>query len=151
MSRRDARKREEEIIERAHEMHQQMNGDARRLSLLAAQFQRELAEIRDGTRPLEVSGIVSSTTGRPVVQLSWGAEVGQLEAEAARAHAMLILEAAQNAVTDAAIFEWGREVLDLDPEQAAQLIDGLRLHRADRWGQPDLDLELQKPSPEEEA
>jgi hypothetical protein len=44
-----------------------------------------------------------------------------------------------------------RDELDLDLERGAVMLDALRRYRADRWGQPDLGLEFEKPPPDEPA
>jgi hypothetical protein len=131
----------------AKKLYEAAEGDARRLAMLAAQYQAEATRRSGGT--LEVLGIVSTTSGLPVVQLNWGENAGQIDVEAARAHAMLILEAAQNAVNDAAILDWAKADMGLETEVAVRMIDALRQHRADRWGQPDLELEFERPAPEE--
>lgn len=131
----------------ARDLFSQARGDPQRLAMLAAQFKLAAAGRAGGT--LEVLGIVSAESGKPVVQLSWGEHVGQLSPDEARAHALLILEAAQNAVADAAIFGWAREELGVDLERGAQLVDALRRYRTDHWGQPDLEVEFEHPAPEE--
>jgi hypothetical protein len=127
----------------ARDLFSQTRGDAQRLATLAAQFKLAAAGRTGGT--LEVVGIVSAESGKPIVQLSWGEQAGQISPEQARAHALLILEAAQNAVADAAILGWARDELGVDLERGAQLLDALRRYRTDRWGQPDLELEFGKP------
>lgn len=132
----------------ARDLFSQTRGDAQRLATLAAQFKLAAAARAGGT--LDVVGIVSAESGKPIVQLSWGEQAGQISPEQARAHALLILEAAQNAVADAAILGWARDELNVDLERGAQLLDALRRYRADRWGQPDLQLEFEHPAPEED-
>jgi hypothetical protein len=136
-----------ELERLADELYTSAGGDARRLAIVAAQYQQATRARTGGA--LEVLGIVSVRTGKPVVTLGWGESAGQLSPEQARAHALLVLEAAQNAVTDAAILAWARTELDLDLETAGRLLDGLRTFRADKWGQPDLELELGRPAPPE--
>ena len=149
MSRGGAGRDRRKLEEAARKLFDAAEGNPRRLATVAAQFQQAAAKKAGGM--IGVLGGVSFQTGRPYVQMDWGESVGQLEVESARAHAMLILEAAQNAVNDAALLEWCRNELDLDRERAAQMIDALRTYRTDRWGQPDLELEFQKPPPEEES
>lgn len=138
----------DEIEKVARDLYAQARGNPNRLATLAAQFKLAAAGRTGGT--LEVLGIVSAESGKPVVQLSWGDQAGQLSPDQARAHALLILEAAQNAVADAAILEWARDELDVDLERGAHLLDALRRYRTDRWGQPDLKLEFGKPAPTDE-
>jgi hypothetical protein len=139
---------EEELEKQARDLFAQARGNPHRLATMAAQFQQAAAARSGGT--FEVVGGVSVKTGRPYVQLEWGASIGQVSPEEARSHALLLLEAAQNAVADAAILGWARDELDVDLERGAQLIDALRRYRADRWGQPDLDMEFERPAPEEQ-
>jgi hypothetical protein len=40
--------------------------------------------------------------------------------------------------------------LELDQEAGALMLDALRRHRRDRWGQPDLELEFSKPPPDDD-
>jgi hypothetical protein len=139
--------RDEQLQKAARDLYSQARGNPDRLAMMAAQFQRAAAERHGGT--LEVLGIVSARTGQPVVQLEWGGATGQLDVEQARAHALLIVEAAQNAVADAAILEWAKDELELDLDRASALVDALRRYRSDRWGQPDLDIEFERPPPDE--
>ena len=143
--------RDEEIQKLAHELYSKCRGDAQRLATLAAQFQLAAKERIGGA--LEVVGGVSFQTGKPFVQMNWGEQVGQLDVEAARGHAQLIVEAVQNAITDAALYAWALDDdggLALDQQRAAGLIDALRRYRHDKWGQPDLEIEFSKPPPEED-
>jgi len=135
------------IQQQAEEMLRLTGGDSKRLATLAAQYQLAAKERSKGGA-LEVVGGVSFHTRKPFIQLSWGAEIGQLDVDAARGHAQLVLEACQNAVADAAIFAWATDSLELDQDNAAQLIDALRRYRHDKWGQPDLETEFSKPPPE---
>jgi len=135
----------------ARELYDGAEGNARRLAMLAAQFRAAAQEAREHG-PLSVVGGVSATTGAPYVQMEWGRNRGQVDVDTARAHAHAILEACTNAVADAAILQWARDELDLNTERAVVLIDAMRRYRADRWGQPDLELELeQAPDDEPEA
>lgn len=92
----------------------------------------------------EVQGVVSSKTGEPLVQLRQvddddveeaGFQVSPMEA---REIAHNILEAAANAVYEAALLSWAKEK---DPDNGdnvgVMLIDGVRRHRSDKWGLPD--------------
>ena len=141
--------RDEQIHKLARDLFSKCRGDAQRLATLAAQFQLAAKERTGGA--LEVVGGVSFQTGKPFVQMNWGKEVGQLDVERARHHAQLVIEAVQNAVTDAALYAWAVDegALGLDQERAAGLIDALRQYRHDKWGQPDLEIEFSKPPPEE--
>lgn len=137
-----------ELQQAAEKLFKSTNGNARRLAMVAAQFQKAAGERPGGA--LEIVGGVSTLTGKPYVQFSWGENRGQVDVDTARGHAQLVIEVCANATADAALLAWGRDALDLDLEHAAQMIDALRRYRADRWGQPDIELEFQKPAPEEE-
>lgn len=92
----------------------------------------------------EVQGIVSAETGLPFVQCRQLDDndveefLVQLEPADARDVAHNILEAAANAIYEAALFSWAKE---RDPENGEtigiMLVDGIRQHRADKWGLPD--------------
>lgn len=142
----------DEIEKRARDLYAQARGNPNRLATMAAQFQLAAKERSPGGA-ISVLGGVSFATRKPYVQLEWGNEIGQLDVESARSHAQLVLEAVQNAVSDAAIVGWATDQneLGLDVNAAAQLIDAVRRYRHDKWGQPDLEIEFQVPPPEEEA
>jgi hypothetical protein len=138
-----------ELHEKARKLYDAADGDPQRLATVAAQFQQAA-----GARPsgaLEVVGGVSVTTGKAYVQFAWGENRGQVDVDTARGHAQNVLEACSNATADAALLAWARDELDLDLDRGAHLIDAVRRYRADRWGQPDLEVELGKPAAEEDG
>lgn len=93
---------------------------------------------------LEVQGIVSVKTNEPLVQfrqleddgkLIVGWQVGVLEA---REMSQQIVEAASNAVYDAAIVAWAKENWPDDWQNiSAKMLTMMRRYRADAWGLPD--------------
>jgi hypothetical protein len=92
---------------------------------------------------LEVQGIVSHKTGEPLVQIrqldddgkeEYGFQVGIIEA---REMAHNFLEAAFNAVYDAAIIAWAKETWPDDELMGARMLMLIRDYRADHWGLPD--------------
>ena len=91
---------------------------------------------------ISVVGGVSSRTGEPFVTVEWGDKTGQLPPDAARALAADLIESASEAANDAALFEWATKEMKLDVAAAAQMIDAIRQHRRDRWGQPHDELGL---------
>jgi len=90
----------------------------------------------------EVQGIVSAQTGEPLVQLRQLDDNDVLEAgfqcspAEARELAQNIQEAAANAVYDAALISWTKDLPDGE-NMGPVLVDIIRRHRADRWGLPD--------------
>jgi hypothetical protein len=92
---------------------------------------------------LEVQGIVSAKTGEPVVQFRQLDDDDREEAAwqasplEAREMAQQAVEAAMNAVYDAALFAWARENWPDDLNMAAAMLDVIRRYRADTWGMPD--------------
>jgi len=92
---------------------------------------------------LEVQGIVSASTGLPFVQFRQvedGQAVAQWQASPAEAREMAqqVVEAAMNAVYDAAIVAWAKETWPEDGEaMAGRMLMLIRDHRADAWGLPD--------------
>jgi hypothetical protein len=137
-----------ELQRAADKLLRSVNGNLSRLAMLAAQYQAAAGDRPSG--PLMVSAGVSALSRKPYVQLAWGENRGQVDVDTARAFAQNVLEACTNAVADAAIMGWAIDELDVGLERSAHLIDALRRYRADRWGQPDLALELEQPAPEED-
>lgn len=91
----------------------------------------------------EVQGIVSVKTGEPLVQLrqlddedneQHGFQVSPMEA---REIAQNIVEAAANAIYDAALIAWAKEFHPDEPDTGSMLVDLIRRYRADKWGLPD--------------
>jgi hypothetical protein len=93
---------------------------------------------------LEVQGIVSAKTDEPLVQfrqldddgkLVVGWQTGVMEA---REMAQQVVEAAMNAVYDAAIVAWAKEFWpDEWQDISAKMLTMMRRYRADAWGLPD--------------
>ena len=92
---------------------------------------------------LEVQGIVSVRTGEPIVQFRELGEDGETIAEwqtgviEAREMAQQVVEAATNAVYDAAIIAWAKETWPDDDMMGARMLTLIRRFRADAWGLPD--------------
>lgn len=92
----------------------------------------------------EVQGIVAFSNDMPYVQLRQlddnDVEESKIQVSPAEAReiAQNILEAATNAIYDAAVISWSKEY---DPENGEvmgmALIDLIRKYRADIWGLPD--------------
>lgn len=141
---------ERKLQQGARELYEQAEGNPRRLAMMAAQFREAAVGARD-SGPLFVVAGVSAATGKPYVQIEWGTQRGQVDADTARSFARDVLEACANGVAEAALLEWARVDLQLELDGAAQLIDALRHYRHDRWGQPDLRLELERPPGDDEA
>lgn len=93
---------------------------------------------------IEVQGIVSSVDNMPWVQFRQLDEDGDLEArfqitpEEARELAINIIGASMNAIYDAAIVSWAKE-MDAGNyrEISSKMLIVIRQHRADMWGLPD--------------
>jgi hypothetical protein len=93
---------------------------------------------------IEVQGIVSATDTMPWVQFRQLDEKGNLELqfqitpEESRELAINIIGASMNAIYDAAIVTWAKQ---MDPENyqetSSRLLVSIRQHRADIWGLPD--------------
>jgi hypothetical protein len=92
---------------------------------------------------LEVQGIVSASTGVPLVQFRQvdadGKAIAEWQADVADAREMAqqVVEAAMNATYDAAIIAWSKEMWPRDPEMGARMLLLIRDYRADAWGLPD--------------
>jgi hypothetical protein len=91
----------------------------------------------------EVQGIVSAESGLPFVQLRQVNDDGIVEAgfqvspSDAREVAQNILEAANNAVYDAALIAWAKETFPDSDQAGPFMVDAIRKFRADKWGLPD--------------
>lgn len=92
---------------------------------------------------LEVQGIVSAKTGEPLVQVrqiddegneEYGFQCAPMEA---REMAQNFVEAASNAVYDAALIAWAKEAFPHDEMMGARMVALIRDFRADKWGLPD--------------
>lgn len=93
---------------------------------------------------LEIQGIVSEKTGEPLIQfrqlddngkLIVGWQSGVVEA---REMAHQVVEASVNAVYDAAIVAWAKEIFPNEWEDVSgKMLTIIRRYRADAWGLPD--------------
>lgn len=97
----------------------------------------ELFGPRQGEGPIDVSSLVASRSGEPVVALRWGPQAGQLSPEEARAHALMILEAAAAADADAFLVSFLQHVVGVDETTAGQLLVEFRQWRQRRAEQPE--------------
>ncbi len=82
-------------------------------------------------------GVASSygaATKRPYVELTCDISPIQFSPAKAREIALLLLECADAAESDAVVIEFGRHVLDLDEQHAAQLLEQFRRFREFRRG-----------------
>lgn len=92
---------------------------------------------------LEVQGIVSSNKQLPFVQFRQLNDKGEELAKwqttpiEARELAGTIIEASMNAVYDAALIAWAKEMWPNDEEIGPGLLIAIRTFRSDRWGLPD--------------
>ena len=91
----------------------------------------------------EVQGIVSAADDIPRVQFRQIDDDGEVVAKwqseliEAREMAQQIIEAAMNAVYDAAIIAWAKETFPHDERMGPELLVMIRKYRADHWGLPD--------------
>jgi hypothetical protein len=128
---------EKKVRERADRMFAEAEGDPHRLALLAAQF----AHYAEGAKPdsIEISGGISSRDGSPYVSFRFGGDYAiQQKPEEARDLALTIIEAAETAVSDGALFSWLIADLFADApdkmSKAANVVGIVRDFRRDRWG-----------------
>jgi hypothetical protein len=88
----------------------------------------------------EVQGIVSAAAGEPLVQMRQLNDNGEVESSfsmppmEAREVAQNIVEAAANAVCEAAIIAWAKE--EDNENMGIMSIDVIRRYRSDKWGLP---------------
>ena len=83
---------------------------------------------------IEIASGVSAFTGEGFVTLRWGTDAAQFTPDAARRHALAILECAEAAESDAAVFAFLRAKLKLEPDVAVHMIAALREHRGKSAG-----------------
>lgn len=82
---------------------------------------------------LDFSSGVSVFDGSPFVLVTWGNQEGQLTPDEADAHAVKVIQVAQAARHDAAIYAELRESLGVDEKSAAGFVAALR-DRLERHG-----------------
>lgn len=85
-------------------------------------------------KPGDNSGIyitpgVSAFTGHGYIRLDWGETSGQLTIAEARQHGLAILEAAEAAEMDAAMWAFAKTMLHTDDAGAAAILNELRAFR----------------------
>lgn len=91
----------------------------------------------------EVQGIVAAENGLPLVQFRQldddGKEIAKWQNSPieARELSITIIEASMNAVYDAALIAWAREMWPEDKEIGWGLLVAVRTFRSDRYGLPD--------------
>jgi hypothetical protein len=92
---------------------------------------------------LEVQGIVAKADNLPYVQFRQLDDDGsfmvgwQSTPAEAREMAQQMIEASMNAVYDAALIAWAKEMWPEDELMGAKLVTLVRDYRADAWGLPD--------------
>ena len=90
----------------------------------------------------EVRGIVSSKTGKPLIQLcqvndDMDEVIFQVSPREAREIAGDIFEAAANAIYDAAFIDWVKETFPNNEMMEKNLVALIREYRGDKWELPD--------------
>jgi hypothetical protein len=91
----------------------------------------------------EVQGIVSVEKGLPFVQCRQIDDNDHIVAQwqmtplEAREMAQSVVEASMNAIYDASIVAWAKEVAPENEDMGSQLLILIRKFRADHWGLPD--------------
>lgn len=93
-----------------------------------------MAEESQADRITMASGV--NTSGKPFIHYTWVGQVRttQWTPEEARIHGLALIECAEAAEHDAAVFNMLRSELELEPEQAAAFVAQLRNHRTKRDG-----------------
>jgi hypothetical protein len=90
---------------------------------------REIVKRDPRQGEISTQGIVSSQNGRPYVQLAIDISPTQFTPGKAREVALMLLEAADAAESDAVLMAFARESIGLDDVRAAQLLDQFRKSR----------------------
>jgi hypothetical protein len=83
---------------------------------------------------ISTQGIVSSQTGKPYVQFACDLSPTQFTPGKAREIALMLLEAADAAESDAVLMAFARDQIGLDDARAAQLLDQFRKAREQARG-----------------
>lgn len=83
---------------------------------------------------ISTQSIVSSQTGKPYVQFALDISPTQFTPGKAREIALMLLEAADAAESDAALMAFARDQIGLDDARAAQLLDQFRKAREQARG-----------------
>jgi len=81
---------------------------------------------------INVSSIVSATTGEAVIQFTWGEKRAQLTVDEARQHALGVLECAEAGETDAFIVEFFHKELGMEMQKAVEVLRMFRSYREAR-------------------
>lgn len=90
--------------------------------------------VRSGVAaPVNAAGKRADEPFAPYVTIEWGPQRCQMTPEEARAHALVLLEAAESAVFDAATFAFAKEVLAMRDEDAAMFLGNVRTWRERRF------------------
>jgi hypothetical protein len=93
---------------------------------------------------IEVQGIIGGGVDeepKPIIQVRFVRDgetvaMGQWDPDDAYEWGKLLQGAIANAVYETALFRWFTEEMEIEPEKVAGAIEGVRLYRADLWGQP---------------
>ena len=81
-----------------------------------------ITDRQDTPERIDVTSMVSGRTLEPFVQISWGNYHAQLTPEEARAHALIILECAEAAESDAFVFRWlTRDLIGTAADEAGEM------------------------------
>ena len=88
----------------------------------------------DPSGVIEIASGVSAFTGAGFVTLRWASESAQMTPDEARQHALRILECAEAAESDAAVFAFFRARLEVEPAVAGHMVADLREYRGNPAG-----------------
>lgn len=81
------------------------------------------------TDDLAIKSIVSATTREPGVMIRLGDVYRTVSVETARAIAQWLIEAAEAALQDAFLTDWGQQVMELSDQQTVALLIEFRTWR----------------------
>lgn len=119
-------KRVDELIDELYEAANLTN--KKRLDELVRTLHSSMIPAEQGGE-MKVESMVASKTKNPMVIFSWGAQRGELSPVEARGYCFQILEAAEAATQDAALYQAATKDLKLDERAAFALITGVRNNR----------------------
>jgi hypothetical protein len=91
-----------------------------------------ITDKKDADETIWVTTLVSSRTREGVVEFTWGEKRAQLSVQEARDHALVVLECAEAAETDAFLVHFLENELKMDFDRAVGIMRSFRSFREQR-------------------
>jgi hypothetical protein len=126
---------QDEGLERLRRAWREADGAAK--EAFAREILHEIFGPGDHETLIVAQGLVSSTTGEPMVALTWGNRAAQLTPEEARAHAQQLIEVAAGAEADSFLARFLCDAIELDASAMAAVLVAFRAWRQRRHELPE--------------